>query len=210
MNQAAGTDSKAAAALTVSSANAKNHQREGNTLSTYPVPGAALSVISFNPRSNLTREALPHLLYGRGHGHSDSVTCQRLFSPPLRGVGSSPRHTGPLAVCLPRGARPSHALTGLCAYPVSQAQALAGCSAQSCIPPGPSPNLALFSAYPPRIWAPWGHHTPSLPRGDPTQISSGKTLALCWPPKRMRSKGDKKADSPTWNALLPTPPISHG
>lgn len=83
----------------------------GERPSTYPVPGAALSVISFNPRSNLRREALPHLLYGREHGHSDSVTCQRLFSQPLRGAGLSPRHTGPLAVCLPRGAGPSHALS---------------------------------------------------------------------------------------------------
>lgn len=45
--------------LLTRSAKAKNHSGKGNTLSASPVPGAALSTISFNPLSTLMREALP-------------------------------------------------------------------------------------------------------------------------------------------------------
>lgn len=45
--------------LLTRSAKAKNQGGKGNTLSASPVPGAALSTISFNPLSNLMGEALP-------------------------------------------------------------------------------------------------------------------------------------------------------
>ena len=45
------------------SVNVKNQLWQGNTLSASPVPGAALSIISFNPLSSLLREAQSCLFY---------------------------------------------------------------------------------------------------------------------------------------------------
>lgn len=122
--------------LLTHSANAKNnHGGEGNTPSARPVPGAALSTtISFKPPSSLRREAPSCPLY-----RSQMLQFSDLSHSLEGGRGltlnmQAPQSRPPVEQVL---ALHTRELTGLGAHPKCQVQALAKCTAQSCIPSGP-------------------------------------------------------------------------